>query len=210
LELQWEYDPREHEDDLLTQHIVPALRKWLKETPKKIVLDWRKVNSQDMYPGSGEHTLLPIGSFNDFTALKHLDMPRDMFIGRQGIARPLTPGTTTDQLLEEEGGSHFMALIEYSRSVLRHAPEHERVPVSESSSGIGEPADWAALTDVFPAQLETLVLQTSEPHELARRISEIWHKHFIARKEERLPGLRTLDIVKETCRALRSRHRVDT
>ena len=61
--------------------------------------------------------------------------------------------------------------------------------------GLSEEAEkWAVLTNIFPAQLESLVLRVTSSFDWEAGLAEQWYTRFMQKIEERLPRMRVLAI----------------
>lgn len=129
---------------------------------------------------------LPIGSFKDFSALKELEFLDTFLVGQARFvkANQYEEQPYLDDLFEAE-------LKKYVRRAIKQRQLAESVPTHDVRFGC--PADWQALTDIFPEHLEKLVFRVlpSQPLQYPRRhLLAAWYREFNAKKQARLPHLK--------------------
>lgn len=144
----------------------------------------------------------PLGSFKDFTALKHLDLGDILVIGKPWIALPDLNDSQAHMNVQ------FFQLIR-DHVIEQLALRDLDLPVPGLDDAFGQASDWEVLTDIFPKQLETLKLHCSpQPRDATAGnhykhgmwtwlsdgpIGPQWVEQFEMCCEQRLPALEGLE-----------------
>ena len=140
-----------HLKDDIDEHLMANIIDILlphKHCLRRLVLDaHRMAVEDDHYVRYTEDHLLPVGSLKDFTALKHMDVLRYMLVG---LPAELRYGE--DDVEEEE------VLVEQYHQELRRIATEMTCDLGYFDAEVDD-IFMQVLTDVFPAQLESLVIR---------------------------------------------------
>ena len=167
------------------RYVIPELSLH-KDTLERSVLDIDMTGPRSIW----DDHLLPIGSFKDFKIVKHIQVPDQLMIGQSRLALPDLFG----DMQEHYDIDFVIALRKYVREKMK-VRGVRRCQLPEEGMKFGQHADWITLTDIFPPQLEKLIISIS-PHGPREEhyFLPSWFEHFVPNVRQRLPKLRYLDV----------------
>lgn len=123
-----------------------------------------------------EYWVLPVGPLKRFPALKHLDLPISLLVGKPAHALKqngiLQPGVTLEDRFGNDMEDYLRSLTSFlAKSYADFLPYHSSL--------------WSLLTDVFPASLEMLNLRENRQES---GLATLWWENFFEHAEHRLPN----------------------
>jgi hypothetical protein len=162
--------------NVMFEQPINALRMLHATSLEQIVFDSSKAEFLDKL----EDNTYPCGSFKEFTSLKYLKLPGDFLLG-----------TARKAILGEDPR---IAQHEYAEGLLTWAKDRMRKQDLLTDSDLVLDLDaqnfWEFVTDMFPAQLESLCIREYQGFMNSFGLREIWCNHFVCDKERRLPFLK--------------------
>ena len=194
----------------MSQHPYPEAKDLLEGIVSVLVEHQRRLEQLTLNVGvfhqqkGASSGINPIGSLTKLTSLRSLDVSAELFVGRPGTPHKYDYSgkalaiKTKDLELAHLSNLAMYVLDNDTTGVQSEFPATIKAlmigPIQEA--GLVGQKTWNVLVDVFPDQLDSLVLRVPEAQGQSGEFAKMWMAYFMAGKDGRLPGLSELRVEK--------------